>query len=269
MAGSPRIGALGSGFAAAAVWVLSLILGLGAHLAVTPAVVAQEVPVSPQERRVAQIQGEKRAAVWTKMLQEAEAALKAGKGKNTEKISRLLARDMMDDILFGESAGQWLGTACLMRALGAAQQGKVEEAIWYWHVAQNLYPTVSGYDLSPYGRAGEILMMNPLRPASFGELPRTDDEASVGITPPNATFAPFAVYPYATTDLQAELRIPVECRVDRDGRLSHPLVASGDWGPTFAYAVLDGLRAWKLEPAQRDSEPVAVLHRLVVTFEVR
>ena len=249
---------------------LSLTVGLGAALASATAAVAQEVPVSPQDRQTARIQGEKRAAVWTKRLQEADAALKDGKGKKAEKIARLLARDMMDDILFGESAGQWMGTACLMRSLGAAQQGRAEEAVWYWHVAQNLYPTVRGYDLSPYGEAGKLLMASPLRPESFGELPPTWDEASTGITPPKETFAPFAVYPLATTDLEAELTIPVECRIDEAGRLSHPLVASGDWGgPTFVYAVLDALRAWTLEPARRDGEPVIALHRLRVTFGTR
>lgn len=225
--------------------------------------------MSPQERRTAQIQGEKRAANWTKRLQEAEAALRAGNGGKTEKIARLLARDMMDDILFGESAGQWLGTACLMRALGAAQQGKAEEAVWHWHVAQHLYPTVRSYDLSPCGEAGEMLMASPIRPASFEGLPRPADEASAGITPPKEIFAPFAAYPYAMSDLEAEIKIPIECRVGVDGRLSHPLVANDESRPTFLFAVLDALRKWKLEPAKRDGRPVAVLHRLVVTFDIR
>ncbi len=47
------------------------------------------------------------------------------------------------------------------------------------------------------------------------------------------------------------------------------MVASGDWGPTFAYAVLDALREWTLTPASRGDEPVAALHRVVVTFDVR
>lgn len=247
----------------------SLLLVLGGALAsVTPGV-AQDVPVSPQERRTLELQGEKRVAVWTKRLQEAEAELRAGNGKKTEKISRLLARDMMDDILFGESAGQWLGTAGLMRALGVAQQGRADEAVWHWHVAQHLYPAVRSYDLSPYGAAGELLMVSPIRPASFAELPRIGDEASGGITPPKEIFAPFAVYPYAQSDLRAELRIPVECRVGEDGRLSHPLVASDESRPTFLFAVLDALREWKLEPAQLDGEPVAVMHQLEVTFRIR
>lgn len=247
---------------------LSLLLGLAALAAMTPAV-AQDVPVTPQERRAAQIQGEKRAAIWTKRLQEAEAELRAGNGKKTEKIASLLARDMMDDILFGESAGQWLGTACLMRALGAAQQGKSTEAVWHWHVAQHLYPTVRTYDLSPYGAAGELLMASPIRPPAVAGLPRIGDETSDGISPPKEIFAPFAVYPYAKTDLGAELRIPVECRVGEDGRLSHPLVASEETRPTFLFAVLDALREWKLEPARLNGEPVAVLHRVEVTFEIR
>ncbi len=248
---------------------VSLIVGLGAALAAMTPGLAQDTPVSPQERRAAQVQGEKRAANWTKRLQEAEAELRAGNGQKTEKIARLLARDMMDTILFGESAGQWLGTACLMRALGVAQQGNSDEAVWYWHVAQHLYPAIRAYDLAPYGEAGELLMASPIRPASFAELPRIGDEASAGITPPKEVFAPFAAYPYAKTDLAAEPRIPVECRVGEDGRLSHPLVASDDARPAYLMAVLDALREWRLEPARRDGEPIAVLHQVVVTFEIR
>ena len=247
-------------------WLCALGATIVAGVLSSP-VAAQDVPVSPQERRIAEEQGEKLAAVWTKRLQEADQHIRAGDGKKAVKITRLLARDMMDKILFGESAGQWIGSANLLRALGEAQGGHPDEAVWYWHVAQQLFPDIATYDLAEYGVAGELLAANPLRPSSFDSLPRTADPANSDIAPPKEAFAPIATYPYAQRETRTEPHVGIECRVGEDGKLSHPLVVGDERRVPFAYTALDQLRNWKVKPATRNGRPIAVLHVLAV--EVR
>jgi len=230
---------------------------------------AQGFPVTPQERRQAQQQGESLATIWSDQLREAEDALRKGQGKKAERKAHLLATDMMDRILFGESAGQWIGTANLLRALGAAQQDKTEDALWYWHVAQQLNPAVAAYDLSTYGPAGELLMANALRPPEFENLPRTDSAEGSGISPPVETFAPFAEFPRAMRDLAMQPEIEVECKVDEAGRVSHPLIVDEEDRPILLYPILDTLRRWQAKPAERDGQPLTVLHRFTVTFRIR
>ncbi|MDH3255101.1 MAG: energy transducer TonB [Acidobacteriota bacterium] len=247
-------------------WLCALGATIVAGVLSSP-VAAQDVPVSPQERRIAEEQGEKLAAVWTKRLQEADQHIRAGDGKKAVKITKLLARNMMDKILFGESAGQWIGSANLLRALGEAQGGHPDEAVWYWHVAQQLFPDIATYDLTEYGAAGELLATNPLRPPSFDSLPRTADPANADISPPKEAFSPIATYPYAQRETRTEPHIRIECRVGEDGKLSHPLVVGDERRVPFAFTALDQLRDWKVKPATRDGRPIAVLHELLV--EVR
>lgn len=236
-----------------------LLWALGGHRAL-----AQDVPLTPEERRAAQQQGEKLAATWTKRLEEAEALVRSGDGKRAVKITKLLAADMMDKILFGESAGQWLGTACLLRALGHAVADDADQAVWYWHVAQQLFPAVAGYDLSPYGPPGVLLMEHPLRPSFFEALPRTSAESEDRIAPPKEVFAPTAAYPRAQRDTLAEPYVDVECRVDEDGALSHPLVVGKERRVSFVYPALDQLRNWKVRPATQGDRPLAVLHEFSI-----
>lgn len=225
---------------------------------------AQDVPITPAERRIAEQQGEKLAATWTKRLEEADRNVRSGNGKKAVKITKLVARDMMDKILFGESAGQWLGTACLLRALGHAQQSDAGQAIWYWHVAQQLLPAVTGYDLSPYGSAGELLQANPLRPEAFETLSRTTAGSQLEIVPPKEVFAPTATYPRAQRDARVKPYVQIECRVDEDGTLSHPLVVGEERRVPFMFTALDQLRSWKVKPATKNGQAQAVLHEFSI-----
>ena len=218
---------------------------------------------------MAEVQGEKIAAMWTKRLEEADALIRSGKGKKAEKITKLLARDMMDKILFGESASQWLGTANLLRALSVGVQDRPDEALWYWHTAQQLYPAIANYELSEYGEVGRLFMDSPLRSESLAALPNSGElEAKGGaFDPPKAIFAPIAVYPYAQRETRTEPKIRVECKLDENGKLSHPLIVGEERRVPFVFTALDQLFTWKVEPAKLDGEPLAVLHQLVV--EVR
>ena len=246
--------------------VVALAVTTGATCRSVP---GQDVPITPEERRIAEQQGEKLAATWTRRFEEAEGLIREGKGKKAVKITKLLAADMMDKILFGESAGQWLGTACLLQALGHAVEGDDPQAVWYWHVAQQLYPAIAGYDLAPYGEAGALLMANPLRPPSFEALSRTSDENGAEIAPPEEVFAPTAAYPRAQLDTREEPRVEVECRVDENGTLSHPLVIGEERRVPFVFAALDQLRSWRVMPATANGQPLAVLHRLSIQVRWR
>ncbi|HEX9945863.1 MAG TPA: energy transducer TonB [Thermoanaerobaculia bacterium] len=157
----------------------------------------------------------------------------------------------------------YLAGAVARLALAEAGLGREEDALWHWHIAQNLDRAVlSEGPLAAYGKAGELLARHPLR---------WRDEAPAGWT----VFPARAVRPGRKLEgelpklsadvglVSAPKSLKVQAVIDAEGRLREPLVISGGV-PGMIWEVLEGLRGWRYEPARQGDQAVAVFRELTV-----
>ena len=100
---------------------------------------------------------------WPPEIAKVDELLRDGKWKRGARLAARTSHALVRDSWGPRESARWLGELSLYRAIGEANLGEREVAVWYWHVAQNLYPKIRSYDLSPYGSAASVLLEYPLR----------------------------------------------------------------------------------------------------------
>lgn len=154
-----------------------------------------------------------------------------------------------------------LGGAVVRLAVAEAGLGRTEDAIWHWHVAQNLdRGALSAKALASFGDAGATLARHALRQAGepvAGTTVYRADGAASGIRAARKV----AGDPPALSTVVSQLPVPkalhVEAIVDAEGRLRAPVVI-GTGAPGMIWEALEALRGWRYEPARKGDEAVAV-----------
>jgi TonB family protein len=210
---------------------------------------------------------------WAEKLGEAERLLVEGDYAKARKITVKVTEQMVDAMGPGAQAEKALGAVLTLRSLAEAGLGHEADALWYWHVALNLFPEVAGYDLDRYGAPGKLLRDHPLgaRSPSVGcvDIERTCDAAGHEVTPPKVRRKPRPEYPLASLATHQEGSLEVMVAVSTDGTVSHPRILKALPSPTMSLAVLEAVREWEFEPARANGEPVAFYYHLTTNFEVR
>ncbi len=149
-------------------------------------------------------------------------------------------------------------------ALAEAGLGRVEDALWHWHEAENLAPGVLSKDeLGGFGAPGALLAAHPLRRP--GEAPAgIAIHAGAGAEPPRRLAGELpapAVLRQGQAGIPPSLRI--EIAVDAAGEVREPVVVSGR-AAEAAVRALESLRGFRFAPATAGGAPVAVLAELTV-----
>ncbi len=205
-------------------------------------------------------------ARWFKRLEAAEADLLSGKFKAAKRIATGVRDDMLNRLGPGDDAGYVLGAALVYVALADAAEGRVEDALWYWHVALGLHPALADTALDRFGAAGALLRDHPPRTPL---LPIEDDpDAPIGavVEPPVVKKSPRPKYPAGALQFRSSGPLVVQVVIGPDGSVSSPVIVQPLPAPTLAYAALDAVRRWRFEAGRLNGQPVEVFYTLTVNF---
>lgn len=214
--------------------------------------------------------GAARSRWWSEVDRVGET-LEAGKWRKAVKRAEDLREEVMRSSWREPDLGEVLAELAFQLAVAHANRNEDEEALWEWHTALNLDRARPGggrreiaeRDLSPYGRAAELLAAHPLR--AHEEYP--PGYPPVDVRPDRDYEKPepredFQLEPLVNTSATREVVDPVtvEVLVDAEGRLRQPVVVTPWSHPVAIQWALDNIRrSGPYRPARMEGETVAVL----------
>jgi TonB family protein len=170
----------------------------------------------------------------------------------------------------GDTETKWFAVVVTHKALALAGLGREEDAIWYWHVALNLYPIIEQTDMSMYGAPAAFLKQYPFT-TQFPTLLELRAAAPLpaNVQPPKVVKRVEPVYPNGAKAFGVSGIVIVECVIDKSGVLRDVHMRKGLPAATLSYTTMEALRRWTFEPATVDGKPVDVLFNLTVNFKLR
>jgi len=196
-------------------------------------------------------------------LGDSATALKKNDYAKALRIDERLIRDMLDELGPGDAESKWFSVAVAHRALALAGLHRDDDAIWYWHVALNLYPAIGKSDMSMFGAPAEFLKQHPLAEI---DVPRIVPGS--GIQPPKTVRRIEPLYPRGMLAFHQTGIVILECVIDESGNLRDVQLKKGLPGATLSYAAMEALRQWKFEPGTLDGKPVKVIFNLTINFKI-
>ncbi|MEA2238360.1 MAG: periplasmic protein TonB [Thermoanaerobaculia bacterium] len=199
------------------------------------------------------------ASNWQKDVTRNAAVLQKGDYAASLTTSDRMLTEMVKYLGAGAAEDETLATVLTHKALASAGLGNIDDALWYWYIAQAISPAAAKSDLSAFGAAGEYLKRHPF---SYAGIP-----AGTGVAPARVLkqFAPS--FPSGASRFGAG-DLVVQIVIDRKGqptlpRIIHPLPA-----PTLSFAALEALKRWQFQPATRNGEPVPAVFDLTVHYKL-
>ncbi|MEM7356901.1 MAG: hypothetical protein AAF657_39170 [Acidobacteriota bacterium] len=232
------------------------------------------VGTAEAQRLSSTLEGDVRPAKVQEELEKVESMLLRGKWKAGLRYATTLTEIVVGRMWRGREIRSMLTDLVVARAIAEANLGRRDEAVWHWHLAQNLSFRVRQRDLTPYGEAAKLLYEHPLR--ALGEVP-----------PPFVVPESYPGGPRLTSPVRPEMHsIPevvnntgaalegsgdfhVEILIDETGQFQHPVVISTHLHPIILYTSLEWLRRLpRFGPAKFEGEPVDHLEKITVRFEV-
>jgi TonB family protein len=182
-----------------------------------------------------------------------ETLLRRGDWAAAEGMARAA---IADEIKTRETA---FATLVAQLALAEAGQGRDEDALWHWQVAQAM-----GWrrDPSGYGTAGELLARSPHRRIDEpppGLAVRRQGDGGGPFTPARKLSGAAVTLPGSWRSFPRGIHAQVV--VDQQGRVRQPVAADSTFS-ALTYAVLETMRDWQFAPAQAGGEPVAAFYDL-------
>lgn len=147
-------------------------------------------------------------------------------------------------------------------ALAEAGMGQTEDALWHWHVAQNLDRSVlSPEALAAFGPPGELLARHPLRQrgaTSAGAGPAVLDSQDPRVRPGRRVQGSVPQLSVDIAALPAPLALRFQIIIGPEGgRPRDPVVVDGG-PPGMVWEILESMRGWRYLPAYKGRQAVAV-----------
>jgi TonB family protein len=195
-------------------------------------------------------------------LSDSAKALKTADYAKALKIDERLIRDLVGHLGPGDDEAKWFSVAVAHKALALAGLQRSDDAVWYWHVALNLYPAIGKSDMSMFGAPAEFLKQHPL---AFPDVPRIGGN----VRAPVAVKRVEPQYPYGAQYFHVTGAAIFESVIDKQGNVRDIVMLRALPAPTLSYCAMEALRQWKFRPATVDGEPVDVLFNLTVNFKMR
>ncbi len=84
---------------------------------------------------------------WQRRIQQSSELLKAGSYEKALRIADDLVNEMVERLGPGDAETESFGIVLVHKALAHAGLGHEQEAIWYWHLAIDLYKDLAAADL--------------------------------------------------------------------------------------------------------------------------
>jgi protein TonB len=200
---------------------------------------------------------------WTSTLDDTATLLRNGHYEVARKRLEKLAGEMLERIGPGEPADRLFAIVIGQLAVADAGSGREMDAIWTWHIAQNIHPAVRDVDLSTYGNAGQFLGANLLGPS-----PEKCSKHPADAPPPVITKRVEPMYPEGARQFRESGIVIVQIRLDAEGRPIEPYVLKPLAAPV-TYAALDALHRWRFEPSKADDPLKDVPFCVTFNFKLR
>lgn len=200
-------------------------------------------------------------ARWQKALQEQNQRLREQEWKRAAKDARELVEEMVEGVLAGEGSAKLLAAAVAQQAVAEAGLGHREEAVWLWHLAQNLDPELRRVTLGAYGPVGQELARLPLRQPGKAPAGGPEPPAEGSFEPPRVIRQEEPRTPRGLASVRVAAEVDVEMLVRPDGQVAEPVLLSVPEYPSLAYVILQSLRGWRFAPAQAAGRAVPALFR--------
>ena len=213
-------------------------------------------------------------AKYQEELENVEESLRNHKWKTGLRQARRLTDTVVRRSWYGKELKQMLSELALYQAVAEANLGRRDDALWHWHIAQNLDFKIRQRDLAPYGEAGKLLYEFPLRargevptgfvvPETYPTGPRLDRPRKPEMPTPPTVLNNTGAAIEGSGDFKAEVII------DENGEFHQPVVLSPYLHPIVIYASLEWLRKWApFEPALFEGEPADFMDEITVQFHV-
>lgn len=193
---------------------------------------------------------------WTSLVKETQSLLEAGEAKRARRLLVPLLREVVEAERPSDDADARLAQVLTQLALAEAGDGATDEALWHWHIAQNVDRAVASSDLSGYGNLGAALSANL--------LPAAPEKCA---QPPGASSSPTIrkrrepKYPKAAYTAASGGILIIQVEVDAQGRPVRPQLLRRQPG-ALVYSAMEALRDWrfKIKPNGGDV-PVCVVFK--------
>src|SRR5437660_2495689 len=197
---------------------------------------------------------------WRNEVSQSAATLRSGNYANSLKIADQVISAMVDQLGAGGADDTMLATALMHKALANAGLGKINEALWYWYIAQEISPAVAKSDLSSFGAPGEYLRRHPL----------TDADASPAgrVTPARIVKQVMPKFPPGASRFGIGGDLVVQIVIDRNGQPTLPRIVHALPAPTLSFVALEALKHWQFEPARQNGEAVPIVFDLTVHYKL-
>lgn len=248
----------------AAVWSL---LAAAPCFALTARLDAQSAAATPIAQAPAPPASQPAAAEpgadWQPRTEAVIGQLQRGEWAAAEAGSRSLVREMVAWIAGGEGAARSIALMTAFQAVAEAGLGREDDALWHWHIAQQIVPEISAMKMGMFGAGGAVLL---------GQEPRQDCAAAAAegadVTKPRPTERPKPEYPEALRAAGVHGLVTIEALVGADGTPRSPRVLTPGAPPTLVLAAAESLRRSRFAPAQRAGIPVAYCYSSSMRFEL-
>jgi TonB family protein len=200
------------------------------------------------------------AADWRNEVNQSAATLRSGNYANSLKIADQVLSAMVDRLGAGGADDATLATALTHKALANAGLGKINEALWYWNIAQEISPAIAKSDLSAFGAAGDFLKRHPLT--------EFDGSPSGRVTPARIVKQVVPKFPPGASRFGIGGDLVVQIVIDKNGQPTLPRIVHALPAPTLSFVALEALKHWQFEPARQNGEPVPIVFDLTVHYKL-
>jgi TonB family protein len=197
---------------------------------------------------------------WRSEVNQSAASLHAGNyAKSLKVIDDILSR-MVDRLSAGGADDELLATTLTYKALANAGLGKVDDALWYWYIAQEISTSAAKTDLSAFGAPGEFLKNHPLS--------KPNTSARGAVTPARVLKQVLPKFPSGASRFGLGGDLLVQIVIDRNGQPTLPRIVRSLPAPTLSFVALEALKHWQFEPARRNGEAVPAIFDLTVHYKL-
>jgi TonB family protein len=151
-------------------------------------------------------------------------------------------------------------TALTHKALANAGLGNINDALWYWYIAQEISPASAKTDLSDFGAAGEFLKRHPF---SSTEMP-----VRGSVTPARVLKQVLPKFPPGASRFGVGGDLVVQIIIDRNGQPTLPRIVRALPAPTLSFVALEALGHWQFEPGRSNGQPISMPFDLTVHYKL-
>lgn len=205
---------------------------------------------------------------WNARIQETVELLRAGEASQARAIIAPVLEEMTQSVNSSKGSARAFGLGLMLRGLAEAGEGHEREATWDWHLAQQIDPSLEGWDLHEFGPAGAVLDRHRLARDPVPATP--DDEArrkAGGVKPEIVARGRELLPPGSHRAHRWKSPLLLSVRVDDQGTPTYPRIVQKPEELDMVLAASEYLREVRFRPVEWEGRPVAFMYAFRLEFE--